>query len=243
MDAGMVTIASAFVLQDEAQQDRMLLRLTPAKPDRVGMAYYGARIPVAEGFETTFDFRIHSLGRPKGQQGELGAEGFAFIIQNEGLDARGHSGGSMGYAGITHSVAIEFDIYQNQEGEHPMQDPDGNHISVQTNTNAFDLYGPTGAEVYHSLGHTTSQTHPNLPELAGRETGKHTAKIRYIPGQLEVYVDDLENPALEVPLELSDYIGLKNGKAYVGFTAATGVNWGWAAYDLLNWSLKPNLTE
>lgn len=241
MDAGINTIGQAFIYEDEAVEGVTSLRLTPASLDRVGVAFYAAKIPVENGFETTFDFRIYRPGRPEGQEGEKGAEGFAFVIQNQGINARGHRGGSMGYAGIENSLAIEFDIYNNQDGEHNMQDPNGNHISVQSNT--VDPYGKTGAETYHSLGYTTSETHPNLPQdFLGNETTKHTARIVYTPGLLQVYVDEMEEP-LEVVVDLADHINMDNGKAYVGFTASTGVEWGWAAHDILNWTLQPTGTE
>lgn len=237
MDAGINTIGQAFIYEDQAVDGITSLRLTPAALDRVGIAYYAAKIPVENGFETTFDFRISRPGRPEGQEGEKGAEGFAFVIQNQGINARGHRGGSMGYAGIENSLVIEFDVYNNQDGEHNMQDPNGNHISVQSNS--ADPFGKTGAETYHSLGFTSPETQPGLPqEFIGDEFTRHTARIVYTPGLLQVYVDEMAEP-FEVEVDLTDHIKLDNGKAYVGFTASTGVDWGWAAHDILNWTLQP----
>lgn len=242
MDAGIATMGEAFVYNDQAVNGITALRLTPAKADRVGVGYYGTRIPVENGFETTFSFRISRPGRPEGQTGEIGAEGFAFVIHNDpnGLNARGHRGGSLGYAGIQNGVAIEFDAYKNMPGEHDMQDPNGNHISIQTNTNPNDQFGKMGAEIYHSLGHTTGADNPDLPNFIGNESSSHTAKIVYTPGLMKVFLDDMSTPALEVEMALTDYMQLVNGKAYVGFTATTGVTWGWASHDILTWTLQPN---
>ena len=241
MDAGISTIGETFVYNDQAVNGITALRLTPAKADRVGIGYYGTRIPVENGFETTFEFRISRPGRPEGQSGEIGAEGLAFVIHNDpaGLEARGHRGGSLGYAGITNGVAIEFDAYKNMPGEHDMKDPNGNHISVQTNTNPKDKFGKIGAEIYHSLGHTGGEGMPAIPDFIGNESSKHKAKIVYDPGMLKVYLNDMSTPVLEVEMTLTDYMQLVNGKAFVGFTATTGVDWGWASHDILNWTLQP----
>jgi len=42
-----------------------------------------------------------------------GADGFSFIIQNDGKTTIGSAGGGLGYKGISNSVGIEFDTYQN----------------------------------------------------------------------------------------------------------------------------------
>ena len=238
MDAGIATIGSAFIFESEL--GTTVLRLTPAKSSRVGVGYYGAKVPVINGFETTFDFRVFQPGRPDGQGGEVGADGFSFIIHNDSdqLRARGFSGGSLGYAGIENSVAIEFDIYQNQAGEGPLDDPNGNHISVQTNTDLSNPFGPTFPELNYSLGYTTDDT-PNVPEFITNGNQKHTARITYTPGQLQIYLDNSAVPVLTVEMTLSDYINTSDGKAYVGFTGTTGRDWGWAAQDILNWSLEP----
>ena len=61
----------------------------------------------------------------------------------------------------------------------------------------------------------------------------------YTPGLLQIYLDDMGTPALTVEMTITDYMQLADGKAFVGFTAATGVDWGWASHDILNWTLQP----
>ena len=239
IDDGIATIGNAFVYESELQEGLTVLRLTPPKLLRVGIGYYGARVPVIGGFETTFDFQIHEVGGPGGPSGERGAEGLAFIIQNQGIEARGHLGASMGYAGIRNSVAVEFDVYQSgtEAGAEFFGDPNGNHISVQTNTDPSDRYGETRAEIYHSVGYTTDETNPDLPSLISPGTEKRSARIVYTPGDpgtLSVSLDG--EPVLSVAMNLSDYINTEDGKAYIGFTASTNQTVGWAAHDILNWS-------
>src|SRR5262249_50937349 len=42
------------------------------------------------------------------------ADGFTFIIETNGPTALGGGGGSLGYQGIPNSVAIKFDVFDNQ---------------------------------------------------------------------------------------------------------------------------------
>ena len=53
-------------------------------------------------------------------------------------------------------------------------------------------------------------------------------------GMLSVYVDDMHTPVLVVPLNLDATLDLASGRAYVGFTAATGDNV-WQVHDILDW--------
>jgi hypothetical protein len=43
-------------------------------------------------------------------------------------------------------------------------------------------------------------------------------------GTLAVYVDDMQSPVLVTPLDLGSTLQLDDGRAYVGFTGATGDN-------------------
>jgi hypothetical protein len=56
-------------------------------------------------------------------------------------------------------------------------------------------------------------------------------------GLLYIYIDDLYSPILVTPLNLAATLRLDGGRAYVGFTAATGASH-WQAHDLLSWQFK-----
>ena len=232
VDAGIVTVGQSFIYENGGLDEKTALRLVPAKSDRTGAAYYGTKVPVTDGFETTFQFRIARPGLPEGVEGEEGADGFAFIIQNEGLDAIGSRGADMAYGGIENAVVVEFDIYENAADE----DPDGNHISIQGSVGGG---GPVHADKNYRLAEATSATHPGLPaSFIGNETSFHTARVVYEPGLLQVYVDDMETP-LEAKINLEDFLNSDDGKAWVGFTASTSPDYGWASFDILNWALSP----
>jgi hypothetical protein len=63
------------------------LRLTPAQSSKIGAAWYQNKIPVQQGVEVVFSFQITSPG----------ADGFAFVFQNEGTSAIGGDGCQIGY--------------------------------------------------------------------------------------------------------------------------------------------------
>ena len=94
-----------------------VLRLTPAMLSQDGTTWYANSLSLKQGFSTTFTFRFTT-----GTNGAVGigaADGIAFVIQN-GSFPNGKSGalavdssaggGGIGFQGLTHSLAIEFDI-------------------------------------------------------------------------------------------------------------------------------------
>jgi hypothetical protein len=196
------------------------LRLTPALEVQGGRAWYKTKQPVAGGFETTFRFQLTQ------QDARGGADGFAFVIQNQAEWAGSWGGHTLAYDGIANSVAIEFDTWKNDWGTPEEQDPDGNHVSVHTNGT-----GPNDYRETFSIGRTSP-----IPNL--KDGNIHWVRILYAQGSLTIYVDDFTTPALQVPLDLSTRLALDNGKAWVGFTAGTGI--AYQNHDIVSWAFYPN---
>lgn len=198
------------------------VRLTRARNDQAGSVWRSQRQYVARGFDTRFTFQFTD-------QGGLGdgADGLAFVIQNSGANALGGFGGSGGFGGgdgssghgngrsIPFSLAVFFDSYYNQEND----DPSDNALHICINGKPKDLQWPP----------SRLAVVPQLPvELKGRQ--RHTARVKYNPPILSVYLDD--DLLVETPVELS-LVTDREGKAWVGFTAATGG--GYENHDLLSW--------
>ncbi|HTG45229.1 MAG TPA: Ig-like domain-containing protein, partial [Verrucomicrobiae bacterium] len=97
------------------------LRLTPAINSQIGAAWLNARQSVEFGFETVFQFQVSQLGGS-------GADGLAFVIQNNSVPMLGSAGIGIGYGSIPNSLAVEFDTYQNSQAP----DPDANHVSIHS---------------------------------------------------------------------------------------------------------------
>jgi serine/threonine protein kinase len=208
---------SEINLVGSAKQYNNKLRLTPSINLQAGAAWYKVKQLVESGFETTFQFQI---------SGGSGADGFAFVIQNFRDKALGKNGGYIGYVGIKNCLAIEFDTWNNLSA---FGDPKANHISVQTGIK--DSKNPNRN---YLLGCTT-----DIPKLADGEI--HTVKIDYSSNAIKIFLDDTTKPVLTTSLDLKNVLKLDKGKAWVGFSGATGLCS--QNHDILNWSFTSKKEE
>ena len=78
------------------------LRITPAVGNKNGAAWSPNKVSVG-CFTTTFSFQLTTAV----------ADGFCFVMQNQSPTAMGAVGMDMGYGGLTHSLCVKFDIYNN----------------------------------------------------------------------------------------------------------------------------------
>src|SRR5262245_13627940 len=76
----------------DATQVGNVLRLTSASLDQAGGVSYLSKRPVANGFETRFQFQITALGGVPDCEGKNGADGLAFVFQGGDGFALGQSG-------------------------------------------------------------------------------------------------------------------------------------------------------
>lgn len=200
-----------------------VLRLTPARRNQTGAAWFRQKQVVRSGFETTFQFQLTH------QDWILhGSDGFAFVIQDSGPKAIGGRGSAAGFGmpdptnprhpGIPRMIAVFFDTLRNpQEG-----DPSSNFVAIRASGESAVTQWPT----------TRLAMSPSL-HVRLKDRKAHTARIAFDPPVLSVFLDDSLAPVLKTVVDLSFAID-HEGKAWVGFTAATG--WGFQNHDILNWS-------
>lgn len=211
---------SCLTLNGDAAQVGAILRLAPSLEGQAGSAWYTCtKAHVADGFDTTFVYQMwNSPDFPDG------ADGLAFLIQDESTAALGAGGSGMGFEGITRSLAVEFDTF----GILPETD---NHIAVQTlgasANSADDLF---------ALGLVNPATDLN-------DGNPHTVRVSYLPGTLKVFLDDMFTPVLVVAVDLQNISGDDildgSGDAWVGFTAGTGLLM--QDHDILSWSFSSTI--
>jgi len=205
-----------LTLNGDTRQFNNVLRIVPAIASMTGSAYHNDKQFIEMGFVSTFQFQCGNTG-PWG-----GADGFAFLIQNESLTSLGTGGGDLGYTGIGNSLAIEFDIFNNSTHA----DPNANHISVNS---AGGGITPNSSHHSYSLGYAN-------PSADINDGAVHDIKIVYESAKLSIYFDDMMTPLLEVDVDLSTKLNLDSGKAWLGFVGATGGSY--IDADILNWTVE-----
>jgi hypothetical protein len=207
-DFGGFEPAPELSLQGSAAFVEGKVRLTPSVPGKSGGVWHPTKRLLQEGFETTFSFQLGS-----------GSEGIAFVVQNNVLPALGRGGSGLGFEGVPNSIAVEFDM---QSSADIVDLPDA-HVSVQTR-------GATANNAYVAAS-IASKTVARLAD-----GNVHTARIRYTPGTLTVFLDHSNVPAVTAPVVLPDLFPLENGQAWFGIVAANGT--GGATHDVLTWTFE-----
>lgn len=203
---------SSLIFQGDTALVEGRARLTPAERGKAGGVWFSTRQSVNDGFETSFQFQ---LANPGGH----GANGLAFVIQNNETPSLGLAGHGMGFRGITNSLVVKFDPYHYQNHQYVKYD----EVAVLVNRSSKIYPADAG-----TIGLTTNASYTD---------GQiHTVKIVYASGNLEVFLDDLVNPLLTVPVALAKAAALDDGRAWVGFTAATGADF--YNQDVIRWSFK-----
>jgi hypothetical protein len=95
--------ATQLALNHGATVTGGVLQLTDGSPAEARSAWLRNLVPI-NTFTSDFTFQIQSPV----------ADGFTFAIQDTGLDAVGSDSAGLGYQNIPRSVAVKFDLYNNQ---------------------------------------------------------------------------------------------------------------------------------
>lgn len=198
--------------------DGSVMRLTPAQPGRGGSVFSTTTIN-ASTFSTYFRFRITEPGGSLFDGNtDPGADGIVFVVQSVSSSIGG-IGSGIGYEGIGHSVGVEFDTWNNSFNN----DPGSNHVGIVTNGNVN--HGP-GAPYTQPVGtrfddgniwHVWVDYNGTTLEVRANQSGLR-------PG----------SALLSRDLDVASILG--QNTAYVGFTSATGADWG--NHDILSWEYR-----
>jgi Legume lectin domain/PEP-CTERM motif len=167
-------------------------------------------------FSTAFSFQITDPQGISDNDGQ-GADGIAFVLQTLS-NTVGGGGGSIGYGGISPSIGIEFDTYNNTAGGIPES---GNHVGINLNGSLFSV-----------------AQQDVIPRM--NNGGVWYSWIDYdgISDLLEVRLSQTaarpKTALLSYTVDLASILG--SSDAYVGFTSGTGAAGG--DHDIRSWTFK-----
>ncbi|MGD0938418.1 MAG: chitobiase/beta-hexosaminidase C-terminal domain-containing protein [Terracidiphilus sp.] len=194
---------SALNLINGASVTGGMLQLTDGGSGETRAAWFTTAVPV-QSFITNFTFELLNAS----------ADGMTFTIQDtgSGIWALGDPGGGLGYQGISNSVAVKFDLYNN------------------------------AGEGSDSTGLYTDGAAPTVPAIDLSSTGINfhsgdilSAQLVYNGTDLTMTLTDTVTNATvtEVfPVNIPSIVG--GNTAYVGFTGATGG--ASATQNVLSWT-------
>ena len=226
---GLTTVGNAAFV-NTGGADGTVLRVTPATGNQAGAAYSTNAVTLGTNatFSTTFQFRFTGAG------GINPADGITFILA-AGTTGLGGLGGGIGIQGVTNSVAIEFDTYDNGVNDANSS----NHVGLDINGNIASnplsyVYGVQTCD----FGPFTSYTAPGC--MANGNLWSVT--IGYNGSTLTAALTDpaigTSFQALSVAnLDIGSILGTNN--AFVGFTSCTGG--GFINHDIVNWRFANDL--
>ena len=161
------------------------------------------------------------------------ADGITFVLASSPT-ALGGAGGGIGYQGVSSSVAIEFDTYNNGAGDGARS----NHISIDeawnlSNSALTNVYGNGSCGFAGGIPAQNSNTVPGCMSNGDL----WTATIGFDGSHISVGLNDPSEGAAftalsNYPVDIASLLGTST--AYVGSTSATGS--GWENHDILNWT-------
>jgi hypothetical protein len=195
------------------------LRLTPNQIAQAGSAFLSKPIMFHVGNTFSYNFQFQ-MTDPSFQA----SDGMTFVLQTEGPTAVGGNGGCLGYSGtplasncppsttgITPSVAVEFDDFENSP-----YDINDNHVAILTDglLNDTDPQTPYGVTNCQPTGGFGCMNNGDV----------WTVWIDYDGTSLHVALaddSDIRPPNLiDYVIDIPSILG--KSSAYIGFTAGTG---------------------
>ncbi len=232
------------VLNGQAALVGSAMRLTQDVAFAKGSMFHQNQLSVASGFDTTLTINIPHFTTS-------GADGIAFVIHNDprGSAFLGDFGSAMGYGhlpgnpvsnAISNALVFEFDTFQNSFNG--FSDVSGNEISIHTNGTNVATQGE-------------DQSLFRFPATLLSDGQDHTLRVLYTPGTLSIFFDGAVNPTVSIPYDFATGgthiltgntvggLSLANGKAWVGFTSSTSLDF--EAHEVVSWSFDsvPTLAD
>jgi gliding motility-associated-like protein len=196
--------AQQYTLNGSATQDDChSYTLTRPVNAQSGSVWNNIKIDLNQSFSFNFDVFLGAL-----ENGIEGADGIVFVLQPISTSV-GSSGGGLGFSGITPSVGVTLDTYQNSS---PDNDPAYDHIAIQRN-----------GDLNHSSANNLAGQVPISATTNNVEDGNwHTLKITWdaVTKKMEAFFDGVSRLSV-----INDFVNTTfggNPLVFWGFTGSTG---------------------
>ncbi len=194
--------AQQYTVNGNATKDNCrCYTLTPALNFQSGSVWNNNRINLSQSFDFSFDVKL-------GCQDANGADGMVFVLQPISTSV-GSTGGGLGFQGISPSVGVTLDTYQNTT---PDNDPTYDHIGIQINgdivhTGVNNLAGPL-------------RIADNTDDV--EDCKWHVLRVSWdaVTFRYETYFDGV--PRLSIVKDLVTDVFGGNPLVFWGFTGSTG---------------------
>ncbi|MEM6732870.1 MAG: L-type lectin-domain containing protein [Myxococcota bacterium] len=193
LPAGAQTSIEEFQLGGSASRlNEECIRLTPDEPYVSGSAWYRAPIDLRRPFEMKMKLVL-------GEKDLEGADGIVFVFHP--TMQTGFRGEGMGFAGLTPSLGLEVDTYQNFH----LNDPAADHLALMVNGQSLHLDGQLKPIVSGNL----------------EDGRRHPLRITWSPAEgLRVFLDQRLRATFPPDVVKSTFDSASI--VYWGMTAGTG---------------------
>lgn len=184
-------------------------KLTDNVANQKGAVWHNSLVDISKPFTVIFDAYFGSP--PTGSKCPNSGQGIAFVLKQNSSETLGNKGGHLGYAGgggITTSLAIEFDTYNNDA----LGDISSDHVSIVIDA---DQANPEKQEAVTNL--EDSQPHRIVINWDGIS-------------EFTVMIDGIQE------LQHSVSNNSLSGNVYMGFTGSTGGNSNYQWVELITCS-------
>ena len=195
------------IIGDAIDQGNNCFTITQDILNQSGGVWYDNAIDFDEDFTISYQNNF-------GSKDTDGADGMALVFKSTATPELGNAGGGLGYQGISPSLVVEFDTYQNNiPAEGLLADPFFDHIAILANGNPFhnnpatNLAGPV-------------QASPSSQNIEDGNT--HEIKIEWIASTttLNIFFDcELR---LTLTLDIKTTIFFNDDTIFFGFVGSTG---------------------
>jgi len=180
-------------------------RLTKAELNKVGTMWHKEKINLNEDFNITFELNL-------GCEDNNGADGVVFAFQNVSI-SEGGDGGGIGFGGISPSIGIEMDTYQNGD----FNDKTFDHVAIVLNGN--NNHGTVAGTVPQPIPISVS---PTGSPVNVEDCNYHNTSISWNAGDKELsFFYDCE-ARFSHTIDIVNDIFSGNPEVFWGFTSATG---------------------